>query len=375
MTEQWRQQLQRKLADYEETPPDMSWEVLNAALPKRRVVPLWLQRVAATAAIVLSVGAGYWLLDGGETAVEEQPVAAVRQPAAVSPAATVPEEPVSVTAVPRRRVRPWQPVKAVAAVAEENDMPVDAVEDLAVADTLRDDERPAATTTATVPHRRQVPPVARKEAGIGNRLTAKVYFSNVMTGNRPTGGLLPPMASPFFNDVPSNPEPSNTNSVLSESTTPVPAPEGEEVSYHQPLRLGLSLRYQWDKRWSVEAGLLYTRLVADVTHVAGGHRTTTEQRQNYIGVPLSVGYRLWGNRRLSLYSAAGLTTEKQLQAAPWQLSLNATLGVDVWLGRRVSLYAEPGVGYYFDNRSQQPTIYQERRLVLNLTFGLRFNVK
>ena len=146
------------------------------------------------------------------------------------------------------------------------------------------------------------------------------------------------------------------------------------VHHRQPVRFGLSLRYRISDRWSVESGLSYTRLSSDITTLVDGVSTTEEQRLNYIGVPLNVGYQLWGNRRFSVYVLAGGIVEKMLDASPWQFSLNGAAGVEYMFNRQFSIYAEPGFGYYFPDGSSIPTIYQDRRLNLNLGFGLRMNL-
>ena len=146
------------------------------------------------------------------------------------------------------------------------------------------------------------------------------------------------------------------------------------VHHRQPVRFGLSLRYRISDRWSVESGLSYTRLSSDITMLVDGVSTTEEQRLNYIGVPLNVGYQLWGNRRFSVYVLAGGIVEKMLDASPWQFSLHGAAGVEYMFNRQFSIYAEPGFGYYFPDGSSIPTIYQDRRLNLNLGFGLRMNL-
>lgn len=146
------------------------------------------------------------------------------------------------------------------------------------------------------------------------------------------------------------------------------------IHHHQPVRFGLSLRYRISDRWSVESGLSYTRLSSDITTLVNGVSTTEEQRLNYIGVPLNVGYQLWGNRRFSIYVLAGGMVEKMLDASPWQFSLNGAAGAEYMFNRQFSIYAEPGAGYYFPDGSSIPTIYQEHRLNLNLSFGLRLNL-
>ena len=101
----------------------------------------------------------------------------------------------------------------------------------------------------------------------------------------------------------------------------------------------------------------------------------TEQRLNYVGLPLNVSYTLWKSRRLGLYVTAGSMVEKCLDNSSWQLSLNGAAGVEYKLTNIFSLYAEPGIGYYFNNGSSTPTIYQDHPLNFNLSLGLRFNLK
>ena len=99
----------------------------------------------------------------------------------------------------------------------------------------------------------------------------------------------------------------------------------------------------------------------------------TTEHQHFIGLPLAVSYLFWNSRHLSLYGVGGLTVEKELQAAPWQLSAGAAVGIDCRLYRHLSLFAEPGLTYYFDNGSSHHSIYDDRRLTFSLTFGLRFS--
>ena len=67
--------------------------------------------------------------------------------------------------------------------------------------------------------------------------------------------------------------------------------------------------------------------------------------------------------------------EKSLDTSPWQFSLNGAAGAEYKLTDYFSLYAEPGLGYYFKDGSSTSTIYQDRPLNFNLSFGLRFNLK
>ena len=147
------------------------------------------------------------------------------------------------------------------------------------------------------------------------------------------------------------------------------------IDHRQPVRFGLSLRYRLDGRWSVESGLSYTCLSSDITTIVADKTTVTEQRLNYIGLPLNISYDLLKNRRFGLYVSAGGMIEKSLDTSPWQFSLNGAAGAEYKLTDFFRLYAEPGLGYYFKDGSSIPTIYQDHPLNFNLSFGLRFNLK
>ena len=193
----------------------------------------------------------------------------------------------------------------------------------------------------------------RQRKHLDNRLTAKVYMSRSMAGSQT--GLFRTQDGHY---IPYNSEDSLNS-----------------IHHHQPIRFGLSLRYRLDDRWSIESGLSYTRLSSDITTTVNDVTTVTEQRLNYIGLPLNISYELWGSRRFDLYVSAGGTIEKCLDASPWQFSLNGATGVEYKLSNSFSLYAEPGLGYYFKDGSSTPTIYKDHPLNFNLNFGLRFNLK
>jgi len=214
------------------------------------------------------------------------------------------------------------------------------------------------------------------------RLMAKVYLSNFHVAGhllKPELYYAPGGNDNFVNiddphtDNPQDPDDDSSVSYIPTDSTeskraPRRGPESHhEVRYHQPVRLGVSLRYRLDDRWSVESGLLYTLLVTDVDR--------EEQRHSYIGLPMNLGYQLWASRRFGLYLSAGATIEKMLDASPWQFSLNAAAGVDYQLTDRLSLYAEPGVGYYFPDGSGIPTVYQHRPFNFDLSIGLRIDLK
>ncbi|CDB04951.1 putative uncharacterized protein [Prevotella sp. CAG:520] len=169
-----------------------------------------------------------------------------------------------------------------------------------------------------------------------------------------------------------------------------------EYKHRLPVRVGLNVAYRLTDRLSVESGVSYTRLSSDMKDGTKNNYSSSSQKLDYIGVPLNVKYRAFGYRRLSVYASAGLLTEKcvsgkttheyvisgekkkheteDVAAKPWQLSVNAALGAQFDVLRNVGVYVEPGVSYYFDDRSTLSTIYKEKPLNFNLNLGVRYTI-
>ena len=169
-----------------------------------------------------------------------------------------------------------------------------------------------------------------------------------------------------------------------------------EYKHRLPVRVGLNVAYRLTDRISVESGVSYTRLSSDMKDGTKDNYSSGSQKLDYIGVPLNVKYRAFGYRRLSVYASAGLLTEKcvsgkttheyvisgekkrheaeDVAAKPWQLSVNAALGAQFDVLRNVGVYVEPGVSYYFDDRSTLSTIYKENPLNFNFNLGVRYTI-
>jgi hypothetical protein len=58
-----------------------------------------------------------------------------------------------------------------------------------------------------------------------------------------------------------------------------------------------------------------------------------------------------------------------------QWSAGASVGVQYDVFPQVGIYAEPGVKYYFDNRSRVRNVFKETPLNFSVQVGLRINVK
>lgn len=167
-----------------------------------------------------------------------------------------------------------------------------------------------------------------------------------------------------------------------------------KIHHRQPVRFGLMLSFPVTERLSLETGLTYTRLSADLKEGSASYYFDGEQKLHYIGVPLNVKYRVLARKAFSLYGSAGVLTEKRvygsldknyvvdnvsnrqeserINSRPWQISVNAAVGVQYQFVKCAAVYAEPGVSYYFNDGSQVKTIYKQKPFNFNFNLGLRF---
>ena len=368
MSEQWIQQMRQKMAGYQRPAPEVSWDEIDHALAagkSRKARLLWLWRVAAVAVFLLTAGVGYWFFlrneaeqmrpTGASAADCTQPIGSQKEetldidlqsdqtPDSVILAVVHQSEGIAKLASKSEAVIP-------ATATDHDTIHINGNVDGAFPRSNDDNGiHPSPPTT----HHSPLTPNLHQQKHLDNRLTAKVYVSSPMAGRQ-----------------------TESFSIQGDKNT-FDYPNLMQKSYHhrQPVRFGLSLRYRLSDRWSVESGLTYTCLSSDITTTVNGVTTVTEQRLNYIGLPLNISYDVWKSRHFGLYATAGSTIEKRLETCPWQFSLNGAAGAEYRLTDIFSLYAEPGLGYYFKDGSTTPTIYQDHPFSFNLSLGLRFNLK
>lgn len=169
-----------------------------------------------------------------------------------------------------------------------------------------------------------------------------------------------------------------------------------DVEHHQPITLGLSMKYNINERWSITSGLTYTILSSWLYSGGGNHYYNSRQTLHYVGIPLNVNYTVWKNDKISTYVTGGGLVEKNVSGTlstdfvidnklgtqssqkifvkPLQWSVNSAAGIQYQLAKNIGIYAEPGVAYYFKNKSDVETIYKEKPLNFNIRFGLRFSL-
>lgn len=375
MEEEWMLQMREKMADYKWPAPELSWNELDLALAAgttHKTHLLWMRRMVAAAVILLIAGVGYWGLLRHKTEPIVEKHWAQKQPIENRSSQGDRNDVAFHTShafFDKRRGRterlsPYDLKKTKlehhsTAMSEPEVVPISMgdYDTINTTETI-EKEQPHALEEKEKPTKEILPIISPSELHqrkyLDHRLTAKAYMSSTMAGSRYSESIRNQQG------IPSSMHKDQTN---------------YHVYHFQPIRLGLSLRYRLTERWNVESGLTYTRLSSDITTIILDETTVTEQRLNYIGLPLNISYNLWKNRYFGLYMTAGGTIEKQLDASPWQFSINGSVGVEYKLTNNFSLYAEPGLGYYFKDGSSTLTIYKDRPLNFNLSFGLRLNLK
>ena len=413
MKEQWRQQMQQKMADYQQPAPEVSWDLLDKALatnkPKAKVVPMWMHRLAAAVVVgIVVVSAGYLVLrqqDEDTMAIVSQqktdilPSTETAEEAAEDVVATVKTNSTNQEAL----LTAHTPILRTQDVQEAEESATEQVEESTVSEptqqttpsttaTTQKESSPTKSHSATVIYPSDFQYKKTTTSVTASRLMAKAYLSNSMTGGANAMSLSTAISYGENGGPDTNNPKEDTNSPLN-PPTPIIQEKEERVSHRQPIRFGLTLCYRLNDQWSIESGLVYTRLSSDYTYLlAGTPYAQGEQQLSYIGIPLKVNYQLWNNRHFGVYVAAGGMMEKMIKGThqttengqeqttdvsirPLQFSVNGAIGMEYHLTNLTSIYAEPGVGYYFDNGSDVPTYYQEKPFSFNLNVGLRFSIK
>lgn len=437
--EQWINQIRQKLADYEEPAPEMLWEDIEKAMaaqkPKAKTVPMWFRKVAVAAVLLVIAVVGYMTLehdapDGGRLTEVARPHQVPTSPQAESPVQEAPAEN-TLIAQASRIIRQLSPSEPVAAAAEETEaMPATQEETEEAPATLPSEPEEEAQSNRTEQRHTNIyhsqspvrPSNPYKSTTAENRLTAKLYFSNTMgNSDRLAMSSLNVIDNNTYNPGSINnqsdkPNPGNfgdpdpENGTLDPDENGLPDEENggsntgikpeddaytqtitttHKTRHHQPIRYGLSLRYRLNERWGIETGLTYSLLTADITTTEEGRTTESEQRLNYIGIPLKAEYTIWGSRHFNVYASAGAMVEKMVKGSletsgkgtkeslsirPLQFSISSGIGAEYKYNDLFSIYVEPGIGYYFDNGSSVPTFYQDKPLNFNLNVGLRFQL-
>ena len=154
------------------------------------------------------------------------------------------------------------------------------------------------------------------------------------------------------------------------------------ADHHYPIRFGAAMRYQIAPRFGIESGVRYTILNSDFT--SNNANINIKQNVGMLGIPVTLTYDILHLGAFSTYATAGGEVAKSIVAHddsdnnlphPWQLSVQAAVGMQYGITENIGIYIEPGIGYYFDNNSSLETYYTDHPTNFTLSFGLRLMLK
>ncbi len=391
MSEQWLKDISDRMSEFETDEPQGLWQGVESRRRKAAVV-LWWRRVAVAAAVTAVLGVGiYFAVRETATAPQQPIVADVAKPEA----APQPQAPVQPAPAPASVTHPTPaPVLAQAFVSTPQDSIAEPL--VAEVDTISNvrhslppvevagtgGSQPA-STPATVPQHassdRDVQLALFTSGGIGG--------SGSLFGR--SGGLVAdagPFEGGLWTDAP------NTDLLVYD--------QGEQtindVDHHLPVRVGFAISFPLSERLSIGTGLTYSYLATDIYSGSVHSYFDSSQSVHFIGVPLSLSYRVFSVGRLDAYAIGGAMVEKAVHGRvheayilngteyrsdsydtelPWQFSLNLSAGLQYNISPTLGIFAEPGLQYYLPNNFSLCTIYSDKPLNFSLNLGLRLSLQ
>ena len=359
----------------EYSPTEVAWEGISARLPRRRLVHGWIRRVAAVVALFLLAVGGvlfWWYTDEDDIAG----LAAVQKSNSI-PLFSIPDAklyvaPLSVSELPSyvlgKEVLSKQFVQECTITSLDSTLYL----------SPREEEKSFISLVSHVnaPLVKKSPRKWRIGVGSGNMGLAGVSLNN--------GGDMAAMDN-VWNDN-SNPNDEDEPLLSRATSTPSYLPERTtRVKHSMPISFGVSLSYPINERWSFQTGLTYTYLRSKWKYVSSD-RVVQKQSLHFLGMPVSVNYRLTNWSRPYCYFNAGILAEVNLAGKlknsygyehiciPGVLwTTYARVGVAYPLIRFVSVYAEGGICYYFDYKGTVETKRSENAFNFTGQLGLRLN--
>lgn len=245
---------------------------------------------------------------------------------------------------------------------------------------------------------------ARNER-VNNKQTGKRKFgvsvkvdNGFFAQNSSNGGFMPmdrqerPIFGPLYSSTKDEAAFNSSYAEMVASNTE--RPTRTDLQYDIPVTASAMFRYNISKRWSVDAGLSFTRTGASWRSGSESHYYRSKQKAYFIGIPASINFTIFDSRYFSIYALAGGSVEKcvagnistllvgglensnpnkkeDLPEHPWQFSISAGVGLQFNITRQYSLFAEPKAAYYFDT-AKDILLRKDNTPQFNLSVGMRF---
>ena len=423
MSNKWTDQLPDLMEGFTEAEPEGLWDAVQAGMPapKRRVAAVWwitgaaaLAAAAAIAAIVLlrpstpdvPVVAPVIVADSGDdelivTAPEELAPRTVPSSPRIVPAQVIPVEAEPVVD---------EPVHEAIQIADDSELnpgitePV--VDETTAPEEVIDPDQPEEPVQPEVPEQPSLP----KIIGPQNTLPAQppvrhlpklkprvqVLFALSSPGQSAstttTGIGLP--ANPGFIQGMMDTKATGTGSSVNLSMLGRNKASTTDALHSQTARMSVGLKVDLNERWGIQTGLVSSTLESQFNSTAGSLTSFTSRTMKYLGIPLYGCYNVFEAGKLGMYVNAGpmyefstgTHTYSRTYAGTRQTggdeddtlyddrkwSMNAGAAFQYRIRKHGALYVQPGVSYYFKDKSPLETVYTEHPAQFNLTFGYKF---
>lgn len=417
MKEDRLKDIRDKMSDYEAEVPQDLWSAIDSAVGRRQQKKLWIRagRYAAAAAVVAAIGLGIYILQPDSTLVvhsESNPNTRAQASANNAPAVTSADADLGNNSAAEIRASEFEHTP-YATLAEAKPVIVEGVEGTSSMQIKSDGDslnvHPVdSNESASEAFTHSLPPIShevkqdktvtynsrqrdrqqQQEAYDSGRLAASLYTT------AGTGGTSMQRYTSFgLMGI----DPGDANWKDDPYMGMLVANKGHladrRVRHRLPVHAGASIAYRINDRVSVETGVAYSYLSADIHEGSDSYYFAGEQSLHYVGIPVGVRVRAMSWKNFDIYVGAGFEADKcvsgtlkksyvingqtrddgheSISIRPLQWSVNAGAGVQYNISSMVGIYAEPGLSYYFDNGSNIETIYSEKPLNFNLNIGLR----
>lgn len=417
MKEDRLKDIRDKMSDYEAEVPQDLWSAIDSAVGRRQQKKLWIRagRYAAAAVVVAAIGLGIYILQPDSTLVvhsESNPNTRAQASANNAPAVTSADADPGNNSAAEIRASEFEHTP-YATLAEAKPVIVEVIEGTSSMQIKSDgeslnvhpvdsNESASEAFTHSLPpishevkqdktvtyHSRQRDRQQQQEAYDSGRLAASIYTT------AGTGGTSMQRYT-SFGLMGIDPGDANwkDDPYMGMLVTNKGHLADRRVRHRLPVHAGASIAYRINDRVSVETGIAYSYLSADIHEGSDSYYFAGEQSLHYVGIPVGVRVRAMSWKNFDIYVGAGFEADKcvsgtikkayvingqtrddgheSISIRPLQWSVNAGAGVQYNISSMVGIYAEPGLSYYFDNGSNIETIYSEKPLNFNLNIGLR----
>lgn len=417
MKEDRLKDIRDKMSDYEAEVPQDLWSAIDSAVGRRQQKKLWIRagRYAAAAVVVAAIGLGIYILQPDSSLVvhsESNPNTRAQASANNAPAVTSADADPGNNSAAEIRASEFEHTP-YATLAEAKPVIVEGVEGTSSMQIKSDGDslnvHPVdSNESASEAFTHSLPPIShevkqdktvtynsrqrdrqqQQEAYDSGRLAASLYTT------AGTGGTSMQRYT-SFGLMGIDPGDANwkDDPYMGMFVTNKGHLADRRVRHHLPVHAGASIAYRINDRVSVETGIAYSYLSADIHEGSDSYYFAGEQSLHYVGIPVGVRVRAMSWKNFDIYVGAGFEADKcvsgtlkksyvingqtrddgheSISIRPLQWSVNAGAGVQYNISSMVGIYAEPGLSYYFDNGSNIETLYSEKPLNFNLNIGLR----